>query len=252
MDKKLIKPEDIVISFVRAIEDEDAFQGKGDDIADFALMIIEKDFEGMKELLDDKIINLKDFSYEYLDLCVDQYKKNEDKDYLKIMTMFIDRGAILYDQNDKLLFNSIENDNEKSNTVFDFLYECYQKNDEKMLKYDPKVQKFKLNFEFKKRLLFNSLAQSNFHVLSKLKSDTTFFSSFRMDDAEFKNKLVTLLINIAHNSSHQKANDIFFAIFRQSKLMTWLEENQALRTAFEDRKILSPEVMKDLVLFHAL
>lgn len=244
--------EDIVIRFIHSIEDSDAFIGKGSDIEDFALMIVDKDLEGMKELLDDKVINLKDFSYEYLNLCSTQYLQTEDEEFLKIIKMFLDYGIVLYDQNDKLFFELVEDSSEAGQKLFDFIYSCYKKNDQKMLNYDPKVQKFKINFDFKKRMLFNALAKNNSFVIDKIKDDINFFSSFRFEDFDFKNKLVTLLINLANNSSYDKANDIFFTIFKHPKMLELLQETPKLKQSFEDRGILTNETMKTLVLYNAL
>lgn len=244
--------ENIVINFIHSIEDSEKFIGKGSDIEDFALMILDKDIDGIKELLEDKVINLKDFSYEYLNLCTSQYLKTEDKEYLNIIEIFLKYGITLYDQNDKLFFALIADNSDSGNTLFDFVYNCYKANDQKMLNYDPKVQKLKLNFDFKKRMLFSALAQNNSFVIDKIRDDINFFSSLRFDDFDFKNKLVTLLINLANRSSFHKANDIFFAIFKHPKMFELLQETPSLKKAFQDREILTTDSMKTLVLYNAL
>lgn len=249
MDNKTT--ESIVTRFLHSLEDHiDYKTGNLDDVQDFAMMICDLDFEGMTELLSDKIINPKAFDSKYLELCFDLVAKTKNEDYFKVADLLLKNGAIISENGNHLLLKHVT-DND-SDEVFDYIFNKYKENDLKLLEYKSVTYKAKLDFTLKKTLLLNAMNSNNFNAFTALRDDKDFFSSFAAESTAFKKSLVEILMKIGNSYSEEDASYYFFSIFRNANLMQLLRDNQELQKIYEAREILTVESLKSLELYHAL
>ena len=250
MTMNTLNAESEVVSLIHGLEDHsDYLKVNIDDFSDLALFIADKNMEGFKELLDDKIVNPKSFSSSLLNFTIHLAHKYQDKEYLKYFDLLLNYGAILHENADGVIFSVIKWN--ESGMVFDHLIGAYNKQDEKNLKYSV-ITKMRLDEILVKRLMFSAITETNIQVLEillkryedlfirNLKEDSfvqNLVKASQIGEHKYDSQLLSLLLSQSH--TRQKL------LIPNSPFISYLKKQSKIKESNED-------FVKRLEIYYAL